>query len=140
MRGTHSNGAPHTCFWQRKLTGKQLLHGEKEEKKTAKTHAESAFGWALLGWAVGRSLIVCRNYKDIPQSTTNTLGEFPSQLGPDRKARSFLVGMLRDLSSLDMPVLYSKSVLTLYGFKPPFCITGHLSPILALSCSCIHQL
>ena len=46
-----------TCLWQQHLTGKQLLHGEKG-KKTAKTHPESAFGWVLIGWVLGRSLKV----------------------------------------------------------------------------------
>ena len=36
--------------------GKQLLRWEKG-RKTAKTHPESAFGWVLIGWALGRSLI-----------------------------------------------------------------------------------
>ena len=34
--------------------GKQLLRGEKG--KTAKTHPESTFGWALVGWVLWRSL------------------------------------------------------------------------------------
>ena len=35
---------------------KQPLHGEKR-RETAKTHPEPAFGWVLIGWALGRSLI-----------------------------------------------------------------------------------
>ena len=46
-----------TCFWQRSLTAKQLLHGAKG-RKTANTHPESAFGWVLIGWALGLSLII----------------------------------------------------------------------------------
>ena len=42
----------HICFWQRSLTAKQLLHGAKG-RKTANTHPESAFGWVLIGWALG---------------------------------------------------------------------------------------
>ena len=34
-RGTQSNGAPHTFFGQRQLTGKWLLHGEMG-RRTAK--------------------------------------------------------------------------------------------------------
>ena len=45
-----------SCFWQRSLTAKQLFHGAKG-RKTANTHPESAFGWVLIGWACGRSLI-----------------------------------------------------------------------------------
>ena len=36
---------------------KQLLRGEKG-RKTAKTHLEAASGWVLIGWVLGRSLIV----------------------------------------------------------------------------------
>ena len=43
-----------TCFWQRALTAKQLLHGAKG-KITANTHPESALGWVLIGSALGRS-------------------------------------------------------------------------------------
>ena len=43
-----------SCFWQRSLTAKQLLHGAKGNN--ANTHPESAFGWVLIGWALGRSL------------------------------------------------------------------------------------
>ena len=53
-RGTHSNGG-NTCFCQRSLKGKELLHGEKG-RKTAKTHPESTFGRVLLGWVLWRSL------------------------------------------------------------------------------------
>ena len=35
--------------------GQQLLHGAKG-RETANTHPESAFGWVLIGWALGRSL------------------------------------------------------------------------------------
>ena len=41
-------------FWQQSLTAKQLLHGAKR-RGTANTHPESAFGWVLIGWALGRS-------------------------------------------------------------------------------------
>ena len=52
-------------FWQRSLTTKQLLHGAKGRKQllhgakgreTANTHPESAFGWVLIGRALGRLL------------------------------------------------------------------------------------
>ena len=53
-RGAHSNGG-HKCFWQRSLTGKQLLHGEKGGR-TGKTHPESTSGWVLIGWVLGPTL------------------------------------------------------------------------------------
>ena len=42
-----------TCLWQRSLTAKQLFQGAKE--KLQNTHPESASGWVLIGWALGRS-------------------------------------------------------------------------------------
>ena len=45
----------HACCWQQSLTAKQLIHGAKG-RKTANTHPEPAFGWVLIGWALGRSL------------------------------------------------------------------------------------
>ena len=41
-RGAHSNGG-NACFWQRSLTGKQLLHREKG-RRTCKLNL-SPFGW-----------------------------------------------------------------------------------------------
>ena len=54
-RGAHSNGKTHRCFGQWSLTARQLLHGAKGGQ-TANTHPESAFGWVLIGWALGRLL------------------------------------------------------------------------------------
>ena len=46
-------------FWQRALTVKQLLHGAKG-RETANAYPESAVGWVLIGWALGRSLKILR--------------------------------------------------------------------------------
>ena len=46
-------------FWQQSLTAKQLLNGANG-RKTANTHPESAFGWVLIGWALGRPLRVIK--------------------------------------------------------------------------------
>ena len=84
-----------TCCWQQSLTAKQLLHGAKG-RKTANTHPESFFGWALIGWAVGRSLTQmegltkvepCRG-KTAPTAISRTFAplarriQFPSLLQP----------------------------------------------------------
>ena len=63
-----------TCFWQRSLTAKQPLHGAKG-RKTANTHPESAFGWVLIGWALGCSLISYKEHR------------WHISLGPTRKFR-----------------------------------------------------
>ena len=68
---------PH-MFLATMADGKTAAKQGEKGRETANTHPESAFGWVLIGWALGRSLIqiiafrpfCCQGSTPCPENTT----------------------------------------------------------------------